>query len=312
MWGSYICYGGPHKAFTQILQKLGGSHAIMSAFVNSYRNSVYNQPFVKSAHGDQELSWHFEDSGHDVLVEKAKGISFSLKTEDEWGCEMYPTALREKDFEDSFCQVPKDQIADIDPVPSLNCTKCADHSQDLCGHMVICGYAESMSRKRKTEIRGHKCIALKSNILLSRLKQVLDEKDSSDSISYRCAECLKCVVCKLSGRKKVLSLQERFEQDIIEKSVQVDIEKKKVFADMPFLKDPVSFLKGKHNRSDNKFQALQVYKAQCRKANTETKEGMRKVHSDLVNKGFLRKLDDLNPRQKEIINEAGFKHFFPW
>ena len=35
MWGSNICFGDPHKKFTQALRRIGGNHMQMTAFVNT-------------------------------------------------------------------------------------------------------------------------------------------------------------------------------------------------------------------------------------------------------------------------------------
>ena len=61
----------------------------------------------------------------------------------------------------------------------------------------------------------------------------------------------------------------------------------------PFLKEPVEFLSARHHHTDNYQQAVKVYKGQCRKSEV-VKEGMRMVHRELVEKGFMVKLSELN------------------
>jgi len=61
-----------------------------------------------------------------------------------------------------------------------------------------------------------------------------------------------------------MSLVEKIEQEVIQKSVTIDLENKKVFVDLPFTKPPVEFLKKKHFGKDNNYdQALKVYRTQC-------------------------------------------------
>ena len=79
----------------------------------------------------------------------------------------------------------------------------------------------------------------------------------------------------------------------------------------PFLKNPVEFLTAVHNNPSNYNQALKVYKTQCKKSEM-VKEGMRKVHKDLVEKGFMVKLDDICEDKKALILNAEFRHFNPW
>ena len=82
-----------------------------------------------------------------------------------------------------------------------------------------------------------------------------------------------------------------------------------MFVNYPFLKDPVEFLSRVHNGPNNYLQALKVYKTQCRKL---VKEGMRVVHKDLVEKGFMVKLSNMDPDKKKLIETAPFQHFNPW
>jgi hypothetical protein len=67
----------------------------------------------------------------------------------------------------------------------------------------------------------------------------------------------------------------------------INLDENIVVVTYPFLRDPVEFLTAKHNHTDNYDQALKVYKVQCRK-NERVKEGMRDVHKDLVEKGFMK------------------------
>ena len=75
-------------------------------------------------------------------------------------------------------------------------------------------------------------------------------------------------------------------------SVNVDIKNKKVSVNHPCLKVPIQFLTDRHQGRCDYAQAERVYLSQCRK-NDVFKEGMRKVHKDLVDKGFMIKLETL-------------------
>ena len=39
---------------------------------------------------------------------------------------------------------------------------------------------------------------------------------------------------------------------------------------------------------------------------------MRKVHKDLVDKGFMVKLDDMEKYKQDLVINAPFQHFNPW
>ena len=66
---------------------------------------------------------------------------------------------------------------------------------------------------------------------------------------YRCIKCRDCVTCKTSEQIEYTSMQE-VEQDLINRSVRVDIEQGQTIARLPFVKDPV------HRLSPNEKVAL--------------------------------------------------------
>lgn len=92
--------------------------------------------------------------------------------------------------------------------------------------------------------------------------------------------------------------------------MKIDLINKRVTVNYPFLKDPVEFLTSVHKNPSNYGQALKVYKTKCNKSG-QVKDGMRKVHGDLVEKGFMVTLDDLRECKKMMIMNAPFKHFVP-
>lgn len=165
-----------------------------------------------------------------------------------------------------------------------------------CSDMGLCAY-------------GGRCF--KATIPLSKLKGLLDEDDIPVIKDTRCDKCANCPNCKLSSRAKTQSLQEAFEQEVIEKSVIVDLEDKKVRVELPFIKKPTEFLTSRHKGKDNFYQALTIYKSQCRKPE-EVKMQIREAQEDLVQKGFMVPLLSLPEEQRKMIEAAPFRHFYPW
>ena len=117
------------------------------------------------------------------------------------------------------------------------------------------------------------------------MRELVDEDDTADTITYRCPGCSKCVVCKRSCRRTAISLQESAEQTIIESSVKLDLENQGVLVTLPWVKDPVQPLIDKQNL--NIHQALRVYKSQCLKG-PDIKEKVRIAHAELVELNFIR------------------------
>ena len=128
----------------------------------------------------------------------------------------------------------------------------------------------------------------RAQVPITKFRNALDDEEIEDKLGFRCAECVKCLTCWTSSKRTAISLREAREQQFIESSVKVDLKLRKVLVNYPFLKDPVEYLSKIHKNPNNFGQAVKVYKTQCRKS-TEVKNGMRKVHADLVDKGFMRK-----------------------
>ena len=130
----------------------------------------------------------------------------------------------------------------------------------------------------------HFCGVHKAIIPIARMRELIDEDDTPDTIMYRCPDCSKCVVCKRSRRRTALSLQESAEQTIIESSVKLDLENQRVLVTLPWV--------SKHRGNSNIHQALRVYKSQCIKG-PQIKEKVRVAHSELVERDFMTKFSDL-------------------
>jgi hypothetical protein len=80
--------------------------------------------------------------------------------------------------------------------------------------------------------------AHKALIPLSKLRGLLDNDDIPEVRDSKCDTCANCPTCRLSARAKTKSLQEEFEQEIIEKSVTIDYSSKRVMVDLPLRSAP--------------------------------------------------------------------------
>ena len=210
---------------------------------------------------------------------------FSLITDKGLGSTIHPYPINEEDIRDCGGTIPDQLETRI------------DNPRNFCSLV---------------EEKVHFCGVHKAAIPMARIREMLNLDGEDDTIaSYRCKDCAKCETCKISPKRNALSMQETREQGMIEQSVKIDLENKRVIATYPFLKDPVKFLREKHNHTDNYKQALKVYITQCKK-DSRVKEGMREVHRDLVSKGFMSKLVDLDESSQKFIMDAGFRHYNPW
>ena len=273
-FGSNICYGGPHKIFSNVNEKCKGNfnhvNIYFSQMVNQYKNSIYPS-LSKALHAETG------DDFEGIVHYEGKDPKYRLRT--ETGCSVYPTPLTSSDFEELGS-------------PELD--------EDSDGNEANCSICKLPAKQS----------VHKTRVPLQKLKDFLDKDDISDTINYRCSTCLACE-CMVSDKAKMMSLQERMEQDVIQKSVEIDLVANKVLVDLPFIKPPVEYLTEKHGDSSNYKQAYKVYITQCKKTD-RLKDGIRSMHTDLVKREFLKKLDDLSPKQQQIIRQSGFKHYMPW
>lgn len=295
---SRICYGGPHRVFSEANKATGGSFNHVSVFftevVNAYRSAPY--PALARIVGSVD----YDDRDEYVITPVKKTSVYSINVDVD--LDIHPTPLTAADFHDFGCEAVDERdtvVNDSKRLETLDLDTCLKPGDFYCSVHRIC------------TISGNLCSIHKAKVSVSKQLELADQDDIDSLVNYRCPECSKCLKCKESNRTKSMSLRETMEQDLIEKSVRIDTDSEKVIVDLPFTQDPVKFLTNKHGGSDNKYQALKVYKSQCRKSEA-TKEGIRKVHKDLVDKGFMVKLTDLSQEQQDIIASSAFKHYYPW
>ena len=293
-FGSRICYGGPHQLITQVNKSGNGSFNLIRCYLSemagSYKRSLYSS--LQLTFGDI-ISDLDDDLGISV---KEKGTVFLDSV-------VEPTPLNSEDFIDAGCADPIAGSNLLEPsdefkIPNFTC----DTRQATIPKCDIC-----LIRMYPTPTQS----CHKSTIPLSKSKGLIDEGDIENIVEYRCPTCSRCTECKESSRYKTRSLQETMEQEIIEKSVHVDLDAGKVFVDLPFIVDPVKALSKRHKGNNNYYQARASYKTQCKKS-PEIKANIRKVHKDLVDKGFMVRLQDLPKEKQELISKAAFLHYFTW
>ena len=157
----------------------------------------------------------------------------------------------------------------------------------------------------------YQCGVHSTRLPISKIRELVEQDDIDQFVTYRCEKCAKCEDCQKSPRITAQSLQDAREQEMIEKSVRIDFKEEKVFVNFPFLKNPNEFLSSQHNSNSNYHQAKRIYLTQCKK-NDIDKGGTRLTHKDLVDRGFMVKLEDLSTDSQKLINNTQFCHFYPW
>ena len=81
-------------------------------------------------------------------------------------------------------------------------------------------------------------------------------ENAASEITYRCVNCRNCKQCKDNEKTEAISIKEEIEQDLINKSVTVDIENRICSAKLPVIHNP------SHKLAPNKNKALAIYNQQ--------------------------------------------------
>ena len=144
------------------------------------------------------------------------------------------------------------------------------------------------------------------------VSSVLNEFEESDSagtrIEYRCVKCRGCADCKSSEKVDKISLQEEYEQDLINNSVHVDFDNEETVASLPFNCDPTLRLK------PNKEIALKIYKQQLRRINRNWADRGDVINFEkkLQDAGHVEWIENLDAESKLLLNRSPIAYFMPW
>ena len=127
-------------------------------------------------------------------------------------------------------------------------------------------------------------------------------------VSYRCVRCRNCSSCLQSSNIECISIQEEVEQAVIDKSVNVELDKNRTRAVLPFLSDPVKKL------APNKNVALKIYWNQVKNLNRKVKDknDVIKAEKKLHDLGFVDYVENLTIEEKNQIFSSPILYFLPW
>ena len=78
-----------------------------------------------------------------------------------------------------------------------------------------------------------------NSLLVRKLKIFEYVENAGSEISYRCSNCRSCKVCKEHEYNEMTSIKEEIEQDIINSSMKVNMEKQITTASLSFIHNPV-------------------------------------------------------------------------
>ena len=150
------------------------------------------------------------------------------------------------------------------------------------------------------------CAARKRPESLKRFEAV---ESAGSEISFRCVDCRSCKKCKQGPRLEEMSIEEEYEQNLVEQCVNTDIEHAKTVAKLPFIRDPLT-----HLESSNEHVALKVFKSQLKilNANDDDKRSVLEFEGKLQDAGYVDYFKNLSINERASILDSPVKYFIPW
>ena len=127
-------------------------------------------------------------------------------------------------------------------------------------------------------------------------------------VSYRCMDCRNCKECLKGGLIEEISLQEEAEQNLIEKSVSVNLEERYSSASMPFLANPDTRL------ISNEEPSRKIFDSQVRKLSKSERDRQDAINSEqkLQDMGYVEWLDNVPEEDQKMILESPVRYVIPW
>ena len=159
------------------------------------------------------------------------------------------------------------------------------------------------SRNGESGSRHNQCL-----FTARRFKFFENVENATSEILYRCIDCRNCTKCKNGERIEMLSLKEEVEQDMIQKSVHVDVSSGTTIAKLPLLENPATKL------APNKEKALAVYRSQLKKLSNSEKDKKDVLESEakLQCLGHVDFVRNLSEEQQFKLRNNVIQNFIPW
>jgi len=136
-----------------------------------------------------------------------------------------------------------------------------------------------------------------------------DVEDTGSSSPYRCVACRNCSKCRNGDQLEEISLKEELEQALIESSVELKPEVRRLEAKLPFIADPAQELK------PNRHIAEKVLAAQLRiyEKHPEMREDTLRSHQKLLDRGHVSPISELTEDEKTRMESTpGTGYTIPW
>ena len=146
------------------------------------------------------------------------------------------------------------------------------------------------------------------SLTLKAQKHFEDVENAASEILYRCVSCRNCQKCRNGERIEYVSVKEEIEQDVINRSVSLNVEQGITIASLPVIGNPTTKL------AHNKDKALAMYKSQVRRLakDPKSKEEVIASENKLQNLGHVDYVKNLTSEQQLKLKENPIQNYIPW
>ena len=314
VFNSNLIFAGPHADIT--LANSGQSDGmnnlkiLFSSEYNSFRNSLYTDSFLLGEPVPYKTRNIIPlESGFNPVF--ASAIEETQIAQPE--CPLNKLSLAPGDLKQSFsfcrcCFAPGVEVS-INEIKAPNkCEWISVSDETLVQSKFIANQVEFGGQLPNFRAELH-AVKRKPRALEQEFKEI---EDIGSRITYRCARCSSCEECKNSERTRETSIREEIEEDIINRSIDINLEEKVTYSRFPFKRDPERYLARLWNGETNNYKvALKIFDQQRRKS-LETRKATVKFHSELVDKGFVVPFLSLPQCVQERVNDGKLKHYLYW
>ena len=164
--------------------------------------------------------------------------------------------------------------------------------------------------KEDADINKEVCVGEQSFVEVKKRKLLTHEAAEmvGTICNYRCINCRGCKQCKEGENIEAISLQEEYEQHIIDRSVTVDIEKGVSFASLPFIERPEEIL------VPNREEALKILQSELRRLTKcqKSKDDVVESENKLQELGHVQYIENLTADQQMMLCKNVIQNFIPW
>lgn len=200
-------------------------------------------------------------------------------------------------------RIPKEDLSDIEDLPNILINSYV-HEEKFIDELKPSVKAIIEDGRKVPDILKYKPKQVENNLR--------DQEDIGCKVDYRCSDCQSCVKCKTAEKTRDISVKEAIEEELIEKSIEIDQEKGITWAKYPFIKDPNTYLKERWiGRKNNYHVAVKIFDTQ-RKRPLQEREAIIEFHNELLARDYVKKLSDLPVEVQNAVENAELQHFNCW